>query len=138
MCPEFGFPLDYIFGSKAPFYYISLCSSGKPLHNAIVWLDNRTQDIVKEMIAVHHKDVHLQKTGLPLSTYFRSDKKLFCSFVIEVAKNGHLSKPLRCRLNYHVEETQFAFKELFDTGLTLKWDLSENNFSKLIKSSQFW
>jgi glycerol kinase len=38
-------------------------------------LDSRTQDLVKEMISAHHKDVHLEKTGLPLSTYFRCGKE---------------------------------------------------------------
>jgi glycerol kinase len=48
-------------------------SSGKPIYNAIVWQDTRTQPIV-ERLAAGDVDRFRAKTGLPLSTYFAATK----------------------------------------------------------------
>lgn len=51
--------------------------TGKPLYNVIVWMDNRTKDIVDDMIdSIPSRDFnHLKdKTGLPMSTYFSAFK----------------------------------------------------------------
>ena len=53
--------------------------TGKPLHNAIVWHDNRTKDLVaelkkKEQMVKDNKDRLKKKSGLPLSTYFSASK----------------------------------------------------------------
>ncbi|ESO06194.1 hypothetical protein HELRODRAFT_93977 [Helobdella robusta] len=52
-------------------------STGKPLHNAIVWLDTRTTDTVNELLKkIPGRDKnHLKpRCGLPLSTYFSAVK----------------------------------------------------------------
>lgn len=51
--------------------------TGQPLYNVIVWMDNRTKDIVDDMInSIPGRDFnHLKdKTGLPISTYFSAFK----------------------------------------------------------------
>jgi glycerol kinase len=49
--------------------------TGKPLHNAIVWHDTRTKDLVEKIIAkCGDKDVLRSKCGLPISTYFSALK----------------------------------------------------------------
>lgn len=51
--------------------------TGEPLYNVIVWLDNRTKDIVDEMIDLTPgRDFNFlkDKTGLPMSTYFSAFK----------------------------------------------------------------
>lgn len=51
--------------------------TGQPLYNVIVWMDNRTKDIVDSMIdSIPGRDFnHLKdKTGLPMSTYFSAFK----------------------------------------------------------------
>ncbi|GAB4822772.1 hypothetical protein N2152v2_009818 [Parachlorella kessleri] len=49
--------------------------TGEPLHNAIVWLDNRTSGICHEMYARFGSWDHFrQVTGLPISTYFSAYK----------------------------------------------------------------
>jgi len=47
-------------------------SSGKPLHNAIVWNDTRTVELVEKCISTNkmNKDQLRSLTGLPISTYF--------------------------------------------------------------------
>lgn len=50
--------------------------TGEPLHNAIVWLDSRTSDMVATVAATSPLGVNKYReiTGLPLSTYFSSLK----------------------------------------------------------------
>ncbi|MCW2274376.1 glycerol kinase GlpK [Rhodoblastus acidophilus] len=44
--------------------------TGEPLHNALVWMDTRTDDLVREFSKNGGQDRLRQKTGLPLATYF--------------------------------------------------------------------
>jgi glycerol kinase len=48
--------------------------SGKPVHNAIVWQDTRTQPMVDRLAADVGADRFTATTGLPLSTYFAATK----------------------------------------------------------------
>ncbi|EER03486.1 glycerol kinase, putative [Perkinsus marinus ATCC 50983] len=48
--------------------------TGKPLYNAIVWLDLRTYDTVKALTMDGSKDRFRHITGLPISTYFTALK----------------------------------------------------------------
>lgn len=51
--------------------------TGQPLYNVIVWMDNRTKDLVDNMIdSVPGRDLNRlkDKTGLPMSTYFSAFK----------------------------------------------------------------
>jgi glycerol kinase len=44
--------------------------TGAALHNALVWMDTRTEDLVREFSREGGQDRLRQKTGLPLATYF--------------------------------------------------------------------
>lgn len=51
--------------------------TGRPLYNVILWMDNRTKDLVDDMIdSVPGRDFNFlkDKTGLPMSTYFSAYK----------------------------------------------------------------
>lgn len=48
--------------------------TGEPVHNAIVWQDTRSQDIVDGWSARADVDGWRKKTGLPLATYFSASK----------------------------------------------------------------
>ncbi|KAK2155437.1 hypothetical protein LSH36_240g00014 [Paralvinella palmiformis] len=51
--------------------------TGKPLHNAIIWLDARTSETVEKLVKKtpnRDKDSLRDKCGLPLSTYFSAVK----------------------------------------------------------------
>ena len=52
-------------------------STGKVLHNALVWQDTRTQDICDELKNMVQLDDDLAKTGLPIATYFSLSKILW-------------------------------------------------------------
>jgi glycerol kinase len=45
-------------------------ASGKPVHNALVWMDTRTDQLVAGLAADGGQDRLRGKTGLPLATYF--------------------------------------------------------------------
>jgi glycerol kinase len=48
--------------------------TGKPFHNAIVWMDTRTQDLVAKQVADGGVNRFRHITGLPISTYFSALK----------------------------------------------------------------
>ena len=49
-------------------------SSGRPIHNAIVWQDTRTAALVRELAGAEGPDRLRERVGLPLSTYFSGPK----------------------------------------------------------------
>src|ERR671922_515865 len=49
-------------------------SNGKPVYNAIVWQDTRTDKICNDLAADGGQDRFRPKTGLPLATYFSGPK----------------------------------------------------------------
>ncbi len=49
-------------------------NTGKPVYNAIVWQDTRTQKIVNELGGDEGADKYKAKVGLPLATYFSGPK----------------------------------------------------------------
>lgn len=48
--------------------------TGRPVHNAIVWQDTRTQEYVDALTADGGPDRFREQTGLPLATYFSATK----------------------------------------------------------------
>ncbi len=48
--------------------------TGKPVYNAIVWQDTRTDEICNELERQGRQDALREKTGLPLATYFSGPK----------------------------------------------------------------
>ena len=49
-------------------------STGKPIHNALVWQDTRTDAIIAELASTGGQDRFRGKVGLPLATYFSGPK----------------------------------------------------------------
>jgi len=49
-------------------------TSGKPVYNALVWQDTRTDRICNDLIADGGQDRFRPKTGLPIATYFSGPK----------------------------------------------------------------
>jgi glycerol kinase len=49
-------------------------TDGRPVYNAIVWQDTRTDTICNELIADGGQDRFRAKTGLPIATYFSGPK----------------------------------------------------------------
>jgi glycerol kinase len=49
-------------------------SSGRPVYNAIVWQDTRTDEICNQLASDGGQDRFRSKTGLPIATYFSGPK----------------------------------------------------------------
>ena len=49
-------------------------NTGKPVYNAIVWQDTRTQKICDELAGDEGPDKYKERVGLPLATYFAGPK----------------------------------------------------------------
>ena len=49
-------------------------NTGKPIYNAIVWQDTRTDSIINELAKPGGQDRFRARTGLPLATYFSGPK----------------------------------------------------------------
>jgi len=69
--------------------------TGEPVHNALVWQDTRSQDIVDRLAADGGVDRFRSRTGLPLASYFSATK---IAWLLEnvpearhLADEGHLA-----------------------------------------------
>ena len=49
-------------------------ATGKPLHRAIVWQDNRTRDMTESLKSQGLEDLTIARAGLPLDPYFSASK----------------------------------------------------------------
>ncbi len=69
--------------------------SGKPIHNAIVWQDTRTDQLVRRLAGEEGVDRLRERVGLPLSTYFSGPKVMWLLDNVEGAReraeNGELA-----------------------------------------------
>jgi glycerol kinase len=69
--------------------------TGEPVHNAIVWQDTRTGELVREFAGDEGVDRLREATGLPLSTYFSGPKISWMLDNVEGARkraeNGELA-----------------------------------------------
>ena len=49
-------------------------ATGRPIYNAVVWQDTRTDRLCRELQAAGHADLLYRRTGLPIATYFSAPK----------------------------------------------------------------
>ncbi|KAI9199464.1 uncharacterized protein BJ171DRAFT_214366 [Polychytrium aggregatum] len=121
-------------------------STGRPLHNAIVWLDVRTRETVDSLIQKTDSkkaDHFLTDCGLPLATYFSAVKlRWLLDHVPEVAKaqeDGRLQVGTvdswliykltgGCSTGVHVTDVTNASRTMLMNLKTLQWDDALCNF----------
>jgi glycerol kinase len=63
-------------------------ASGKPIHNAIVWQDTRTDRLVRELGGEAGQDRFRASCGLPLATYFSGPKARWLLDHVDGARAG--------------------------------------------------
>ncbi len=112
-------------------------STGKPLGNAIVWQDTRTDQICRSLYGSTGLDRFREKTGLPLATYFSGPKirwALENSQEIREALNsgvlavGNIDSWLIWKLTgenrggIHITDVTNASRTLLMNLRTLNWD----------------
>ena len=107
-------------------------STGKPVYNAIVWQDTRTDVICNELAEAGGQDRLRSKTGLPLATYFSGPKIKWILDNVEGARakaeNGDLlfgnmdSWVIWNLTGVHVTDVTNASRTLLMNLHTLDWD----------------
>jgi glycerol kinase len=112
-------------------------SNGKPVYNAIVWQDTRTDKICNDLAADGGQDRFRPKTGLPLATYFSGPKAKWILDNVEGARSKAESGELLfgnidtwCIWNLtggpnggaHVTDVSNASRTLMMNLETLDWD----------------
>jgi glycerol kinase len=112
-------------------------TTGKPVYNAIVWQDTRTQDIVDRLAADGGTDRFKSKVGLPLATYFSGTKIVWILENVEGAREkaeagdllfGTTDSWVTWNLTggvdggVHVTDVTNASRTLFMDLETLQWD----------------
>ena len=76
--------------------------TGKPLHNAIVWHDSRTADIVskkKDEMKDEGTEALRQRSGLPINTYFSAVKMRWLLENVDAVKEASESTDNRLCLS---------------------------------------
>jgi glycerol kinase len=106
--------------------------TGRPIYNAIVWQDTRTDEICNELAKVGGQDRLRAKTGLPLATYFSGPKIKWIldnvSGARERAEKGELlfgnidSWIIWNLTGVHVTDVTNASRTLLMNLSTLDWD----------------
>ena len=112
-------------------------TTGKPVYNAIVWQDTRTQDIVDRLASDGGVDRFKEKVGLPLATYFSGTKIVWILENVEGAREkaeagdllfGTTDSWVTWNLTggidggVHVTDVTNASRTLFMDLKTLQWD----------------
>ncbi len=107
-------------------------STGKPVYNAIVWQDTRTDGICNELIKDGGQDRLRETTGLPLATYFSGPK---IKWILDnvpgargKAENGELlfgnidTWVIWNLTGFHVTDVTNASRTLMMSLKSLNWD----------------
>jgi glycerol kinase len=107
-------------------------STGKPVYNAIVWQDTRTDVICNELAKNGGQDRFREKTGLPLATYFSGPKIKWILDNVDGARAkaekgellfGNIDSWIIWNLTgVHVTDVTNASRTLLMNLRTLDWD----------------
>ena len=107
-------------------------ATGKPIHNAIVWQDTRTDRLVRELGGEAGQDRFRQQCGLPLATYFSGPKARWLLDTVEGARAraeageilfGTMDTWLIWKLTgRHVTDVTNASRTMLMNLETLDWD----------------
>ena len=107
-------------------------NTGKPIYNAIVWQDTRTDVIINELARDGGQDRFRLKTGLPLATYFSGPKLKWILDNVEGARAkaengdllfGNIDTWLIWNLTgEHVTDVTNASRTMLMNINTLDWD----------------
>jgi glycerol kinase len=109
--------------------------TGKPLHNALVWLDTRTQRVCDDLVtALGSADALRAQNGLPISTYFSGTKMRWLVEHVDAVRAAAGNGTLRVgtmetwlvwsltRENNFVTDVTNASRTMLMDLRTLSWD----------------
>ena len=120
-------------------------STGKVLHNALVWQDTRTQNICDELKKNDKLKAEFSKTGLPIATYFSLSKILWLLRNVDEVQQARLDNDLCFGTidsylifkftGYHVTDVTNASRTLLMNLTSLDWLDSVIDLLDIPKSS---
>ena len=108
--------------------------NGKPLCNAIVWSDGRTQGVVERLSQKYGPTFAKERAGLPLSTYFSAVKMVWMLENHDTVKTAFQERYLRfgtidswlmwnlTKGSSHVTDVTNASRTMLMNLRTLQWD----------------
>ena len=107
-------------------------ATGRPIHNALVWQDTRTDKLVEELAGESGQDLFRDRCGLPLATYFAGPKIRWLLDHVEGARAkaergeilfGTMDSWLIWNLTgRHVTDVTNASRSMLMNLATLQWD----------------
>lgn len=107
-------------------------ATGAPLHNALVWMDTRTQQLVDRYAAQGVAERVRAKTGLPLATYFSALKLVWLLDKVPGARESAASGAalfgtidawlIYCLTGRHLTDATNASRTQLMNLATLVWD----------------
>ena len=107
-------------------------ASGKPIHNAIVWQDTRTDEICTNLAIEGGQDRFRSRTGMPLATYFSGPKVKWLLDNVPAARRksengellfGNIDTWLIWNLTgVHITDVTNASRTMLMDLKTLTWD----------------
>jgi len=114
-------------------------STGKPIHNAIVWQDRRTAQTCKALQAAGHGDTVTHKTGLLLDPYFSGTKIGWILDNVDGARaraeNGELVfGTVDTFLMWRLTQGQVHATDATNACRTLLFDIHENQWDESLCS----
>jgi len=103
-------------------------STGKPLHNALVWQDRRTSDLTAKLKAEGHESDVQSRTGLLLDPYFSGSKLKWLLDNVpsarERAARGELAAgTIDCWLLWNLTEGAVHATDVSNACRTLLWNI---------------
>ncbi|HEY7045179.1 MAG TPA: glycerol kinase GlpK, partial [Nocardioidaceae bacterium] len=118
-------------------------TSGKPVYNAIVWQDTRTQKICEELAGDAGAEKYKAKVGLPLATYFSGPKVRWILDNVEGAREkaeagdllfGNMDTWVLWNLTGGAENNGVHVTDVTNASRTMLMDLSSLSWDESIAS----
>ena len=108
-------------------------TSGKAIHNAIVWQDRRTAEVCAHLKAAGHEATVSEKTGLLLDPYFSGTKVAWILDNVdgarEAAEQGRLAfGTIDCFLLWRLTGGKVHATDATNASRTLLYDIRENRW----------
>jgi glycerol kinase len=101
-------------------------NSGKPLHNAIVWQDRRTQNHCVEL--KEHSLAIKEKTGLPIDPYFSATKMKWLKDNLKT--NNYLFGTIDTFVLYKLTQGKSYFTDASNASRTMLMNINSNSWDQ--------
>ena len=111
--------------------------TGKPVYNAIVWQDRRTQEFCEQLKQKKYEDIFRRKTGLFIDPYFSATKIKWILENVKISKklqksNNLLFGTVDTFLIWKLTNGQHHLTEATNASRTMLFNINNNTWDKEI------